>query len=187
MIADGMKDNIAARTCWMPIATPEGEFIARYSGRGLCGLEFPSGTKGRKNEARSGQAPARVRQWHAVASKALRRALAGRLPRKLPPLDLSIGTDFQRKVWHALRKIGRGRTRSYGQVAQAIGNPKAVRAVGGACGANPIPVLVPCHRVLAANSGLGGFSAGLNWKRTLLGREGIRRLVRGKRQGARHP
>jgi O-6-methylguanine DNA methyltransferase len=59
-------------------------------------------------------------------------------------------------------------------VAQAIGNPMAVRAVGGACGANPIPVFVPCHRVVAANSGLGGFSDGLYWKRALLKREGVR-------------
>jgi O-6-methylguanine DNA methyltransferase len=77
-------------------------------------------------------------------------------------------------VWRALRRIALGQTWSYSQVARAIGNPKAARAVGGACGANPIPVFVPCHRVLAANSGLGGFSGGLNRKRTLLKREGIR-------------
>ncbi len=70
-------------------------------------------------------------------------------------------------------KIGCGRTLSYGQVAAAIGNPKALRAVGGACGANPVPVFVPCHRVLAANDGIGGFSSGLDWKRKLLAREGI--------------
>jgi len=70
-------------------------------------------------------------------------------------------------------KIKFGRTQSYGELAAAIGNPKAVRAVGGACGANPIPVLVPCHRVLAANQKIGGFSSGLEWKRKLLGREGI--------------
>jgi len=72
-----------------------------------------------------------------------------------------------------LRKIARGRTKSYGEIARAVGNPKAVRAVGGACGANPIPVLVPCHRVLAANNKLGGFSGGLNWKRELLAGEGV--------------
>jgi O-6-methylguanine DNA methyltransferase len=91
----------------------------------------------------------------------------------LPPLDVSVGTAFQQRVWSALRKIGCGQTQSYGEIAQAIGKPKAVRAVGGACGANPIPVLVPCHRVLAANRKLGGFSGGLNWKRTLLAREGV--------------
>jgi O-6-methylguanine DNA methyltransferase len=86
---------------------------------------------------------------------------------------LSNGTTFQRKVWNTLRKIARGRTKSYGKIARAIGKPKAVRAVGGACGANPIPVLVPCHRVLAANKKLGGFSGGLKWKRELLAREGV--------------
>ena len=62
--------------------------------------------------------------------------------------------------------------KSYGQVAQGIGRPGAVRAVGQACGANPIPVMIPCHRVLAAGGKLGGFSSGLDWKRKLLAREG---------------
>jgi O-6-methylguanine DNA methyltransferase len=103
----------------------------------------------------------------------LKNVLAGRSPKKFPPLDLSNGTTFQRNVWRALRKIQRGKTESYGEIARAVGRPKAVRAVGGACGANPIPVLVPCHRVLAANKKLGGFSGGLNWKRKLLTREGV--------------
>lgn len=71
-------------------------------------------------------------------------------------------------------KIPAGKTKSYGEIATAIKNPKAVRAVGGACGANPIPVLVPCHRILAANKKIGGFSGGLDWKRSLLAREGIK-------------
>ena len=158
----------------MPIATRDGEFIARYSREGLCGLEFPSVAKQRKNEAGVPPPAAQVGRWHAAASKALRLALAGRPPKRLPPMDLSGGTGFQQRVWRTLRQIARGRTWSYARVAQAIGNPKAVRAVGGACGANPIPVFVPCHRVVAANGGLGGFSGGLNWKRALLKREGIR-------------
>jgi len=72
-----------------------------------------------------------------------------------------------------MRRIACGRTKSYGDIARAIGNPKAVRAVGGACGANLIPVLLPCHRVLAVNGKIGGFSGGLDWKRTLLRREGV--------------
>ncbi len=103
----------------------------------------------------------------------LKSSLAGRKPKNLPPLDLSGGTEFQKRVWNALRKISTGRTKSYGEIAQAIGKPKAVRAVGGACGANPVPVFVPCHRVLAANKKLGGFSGGLDWKRSLLAREGV--------------
>ena len=169
-----MKGDIAARAHGMPIPTPDGEFIARYSRHGLCGLEFPSGTRQRNSEAVATQPTARIRRWHGAASKALRLALAGRPPGRLPPLDLSSGTTFQQRVWQTLRKIAWGRTWSYAQVAQAIGNPKAVRAVGGACGANPVPVFIPCHRVLAADGSLGGFSGGLNWKRALLKREGIR-------------
>lgn len=69
--------------------------------------------------------------------------------------------------------IPRGETKSYGEIAMELHRPLASRAVGGACGANPIPVLVPCHRVLAANGRLGGFSGGLEWKRRLLAIEGI--------------
>ena len=168
-----MKGDVPTPTHGIPIPTPDGEFIARYSRQGFCGLEFPSGTKRRKKEMVIARPAAQVRRWHAAVSKALRLALAGRPLKALPPIDLSSGTQFQQRVWHTLRKIPRGRTWSYAQVAQAIGNPKAVRAVGGACGANPIPVFVPCHRVVAANSCLGGFSGGLNWKRALLKREGI--------------
>ena len=116
--------------------------------------------------------PAKIRAWHRMTETALKNILAGRKPKKLPPLDLA-GTEFQKSVWNALRKISPGKTKSYGEIARAIGKPKAVRAVGGACGANPVPVLVPCHRVLAANKKLGGFSGGLDWKRSLLKREGI--------------
>ena len=108
-----------------------------------------------------------------MTTRAVREVLAGGTQGELPPLDLSAGTEFQQSVWNALRKIARGRTKSYGEVAAVIGRPKALRAVGGACGANPIPLLVPCHRVLAANHKLGGFSGGLDWKRKLLGREGL--------------
>jgi len=77
------------------------------------------------------------------------------------------GTEFQKAVWNEMKKIPRGQTRTYGQIAKAVGRPKAVRAVGSACGANPIPLFIPCHRVTAKNS-LGGFGAGLPWKKLLL-------------------
>ena len=80
------------------------------------------------------------------------------------------GTPFQLAVWAALRRIPYGEVRTYGEVASMIGNPKAVRAVGGACHANPCPIFTPCHRVVAAN-GPGGFGAGLENKRKLLALE----------------
>lgn len=168
-----MNTDSAARIYNLPIPTPDGEFIACYSGQGLCGLKFPSGALRRKRAVGAARPPAPVHEWHATARKALKLALTGQAPGSLPPLDLSSGTEFQQRVWRVLRGITPGRTRSYAELARAIGRAKAVRAVGNACGANPIPVLVPCHRVLAANEGLGGFSAGMKWKRLLLAREGI--------------
>ena len=156
----------------LPLQTPDGTFLARYSEKGLAGLEFPSHGNG-ETPSPQGVMPAQIRQWHRKTAAALKRSLAGRAPGILPPLDLSSGTDFQQHVWGALREICSGKTRSYGEIARAIGKPKAVRAVGGACGANPIPVFVPCHRVLAADQKIGGFSSGLDWKRRLLAREGI--------------
>ncbi|MBW2617772.1 MAG: methylated-DNA--[protein]-cysteine S-methyltransferase [Deltaproteobacteria bacterium] len=82
------------------------------------------------------------------------------------------GTDFQRAVWRALAAIPYGRVATYGQVAERIGRPKAARAVGQAVGANPMAVVIPCHRVVASN-GLGGFGGGLSRKRLLLGLEGV--------------
>jgi len=85
-------------------------------------------------------------------------------------LDLS-GTAFQRAVWTAARFIPYGETRSYKWVAEQIDKPKAVRAVGQALGRNPLPIIVPCHRVLASNGNLGGFAGGLEMKRFLLNLE----------------
>ena len=84
-----------------------------------------------------------------------------------------VGTVFQLAVWAALRSIPYGAVCSYGDVARAIGSPRAARAVGQANGANPIPIVIPCHRVIAGDRTIGGFSGGLGIKRHLLGVEGI--------------
>lgn len=88
------------------------------------------------------------------------------------PVRLEGMTDFGRQVLGACAEIPWGETVTYGELAQRIGNPGAVRAVGGALGRNPLPIVIPCHRVLAA-SGIGGFSGGLDWKRLLLGLENV--------------
>jgi methylated-DNA-[protein]-cysteine S-methyltransferase len=88
-------------------------------------------------------------------------------------LPEGIGTPFQRRVWQALIQIPRGRCATYGGLARALGlPPNSARAVGLACGANPLPILVPCHRVVSAAGELTGFSGGLPWKRALLELEG---------------
>ncbi len=82
------------------------------------------------------------------------------------------GTEFQRRVWRAIGRIPWGETRSYRWVAAQAGRPRAVRAAANACGANPLPVVIPCHRVIASDGGIGGFTGGIGLKRELLGIEG---------------
>lgn len=103
----------------------------------------------------------------------LKAYFARKLDRFSLPLDF-VGTEFQKNVWEALLKIPFGQTRSYLQIAQQIGNPKAVRAVGAANGKNPISIVVPCHRVIGANGKLTGFAGGLPTKQYLLDIEHIR-------------
>jgi len=158
------------------LPTPHGEFLAHFSAEGLARLDFP--TKRERGQAVTlSELPVPFRAWAEQTQAALLAALnpaARRNPRlALPPLDLSRGTKFRLRVWEELRGIPRGEARSYGEIAEELGKCKAARAVGGACGANPVPVLIPCHRVLAANGGLGGFSGGLEWKRRLLAIEGV--------------
>src|SRR5271154_4633261 len=163
-----MKNNFVE----LPISTRDGKFIAHYSEKGLTEIDWPKVGRASPRAAKKQIVPAKIKSWHRTTETALKKILAGKKS-KLPPLDWTGKTDFQKSVWRQMLKISTGKTKSYGEIASAIGNPKAVRAVGGACGANPVPVLVPCHRVLAANKKIGGFSGGLDWKRSLLKREGI--------------
>lgn len=103
-------------------------------------------------------------------------------PAKLP-VDPR-GTPFQLRVWAALRKVPRGEVRSYGEIAETIGASQAARAVGAACGANPAPIAIPCHRVVGASMTLGGFSGGLERKIQLLQLEGMRVLFDAKNSKA---
>ena len=110
------------------------------------------------------------------APAASREALAAYFHGEFSALDhipvQTNGTEFQREVWSALRRIPAGKTLSYGEVAAQIGRPKAVRAVGLANGANPIGIVVPCHRVIGANANLTGYAGGIERKRWLLRHEG---------------
>ena len=105
-----------------------------------------------------------------AAIEQIRDYLAGRRTDFDLQLDVR-GTDFQLAVWRELERIPYGETRSYAQVARTIGHDRAVRAVGAANGANPIPLILPCHRVIAADGGLGGYGGGLDLKRRLLAME----------------
>ena len=106
--------------------------------------------------------------WTDPARRALEKYLLGGATEFDVPLDLDVGTPFQRRVWAAARKIPYGSVVSYAELARMAGSPKAFRAVGNALGANPIPIVVPCHRVIHDDRSIGGFSSGLAWKRYLL-------------------
>lgn len=165
-----IKSNNHQPLIRLPLATAAGAFIAEYSDHGLASLDFPSDANPPPG---SMAVPPEIRRWHSLTTRAVKTALAGKSPAELPPLDLTRGTAFQQTVWRELQKIPGGQTLSYGQIAAALGRPSAARAVGGACGANPVPLLVPCHRVLAAGGRPGGFSGGMAWKRRLLAAEGV--------------
>ncbi len=147
---------------------------------GLCAVAAESGDRVAKSLRR------RFGAWdeaegdpHDVAP-ALRRYFGGELDalRGLP-LDLA-GTEFQRSVWVELGRIPVGETRTYADVAAAIGRPTALRAVGAANGANPVAVVVPCHRVVGTDGSLHGYAGGLALKRALLAHEGV--VVKKERQ-----
>jgi len=108
--------------------------------------------------------------WTGAARAKLERYLAGRGNASTldVPLDLAKGTSFQRRVWDAARKIPYGTVVSYAELARMAGYVGASRAVGNAMGANPVPIVVPCHRVVHSDRSIGGFSSGLHWKRFLL-------------------
>lgn len=119
-------------------------------------------------ELLDGQASPRLR----AAQAQLTDYLAGRRQSFDLPLDLSRGTTFQRKVWRTLRYVSYGQLRSYQWVAVRVGGSQYARAVGNAVGANPMPIVIPCHRIVAQDASLGGFSGGLPTKRQLLTLEG---------------
>jgi len=96
------------------------------------------------------------------------------------PIDLSRGTPFQRQVWRVLQRVPYGKLRSYQWIAARVGGRRYARAVGNAVGANPLPIVVPCHRIVAQDASLGGFSCGLPMKRKLLTLEGTLSMLRSK-------
>ena len=147
------------------------------SSSGIRAIEFTGGQASRPvaEGARNDTNPLLLE-----AARQLRAYFAGTLREFQLPLDMR-GTDFQKRVWRQLESIPYGETRSYSQVALAIGLPHAVRAVGAANGANPIAIVVPCHRVIGAGGKLVGYGGGLPLKKRLLELEGAVPLSMGFR------
>ncbi len=143
--------------------SPVGPLLLAGDPNALCLVRF-------ENSKRSLAPHAGWKQNRAAFAEVIRQLQAyfcGELKEFDLPLALE-GTDFQLRVWSALRTIPYGETISYARLAARIGNPKAVRAVGLANGSNPIPIIIPCHRVIGSDGGLTGFGGGLSTKKKLL-------------------
>jgi methylated-DNA-[protein]-cysteine S-methyltransferase len=151
------------------ISSPVGELTLVASAQGLAAILWENDSPRRVRLNITAQDPS-----HPVlleTERQLGEYFAGTRQRFTVPLDFA-GTQFQRDVWQALLTIPFGQTRSYGQIAQQLGNPKAVRAVGAANGKNPISIIAPCHRVIGSTGKLTGFAGGLEAKAYLLELEG---------------
>ena len=146
------------------LSTPLGTLTLEATDRGLSSVRFPN-----RAEPFSGKSP--DNPAISQAKRELTDYFAGELKQFSVPLDWQ-GTDFQQSVWEALTHIPYGETVSYADVARAIGRPKSARPTGGAVGANPLPIIVPCHRVIGSDQTLTGFTGGLNIKVALLELEG---------------
>ena len=174
--AKKMPEHAANALNRIKIDTPLGEMTAVFSRKGLCLLEFTDQqTLSRELQAvmRHHNAEKCIEQKTADTEN-LRRQLAeyfaGRRQNFDIPLDL-IGTPFQQQVWHILQTIPYGDTCSYKQQAEALANPKAVRAVAAANGANKISIIIPCHRVIGKDGGRIGYGGGLSRKQWLIAHE----------------
>ncbi len=151
-------------TFTLPMDTPVGQLVLESDGDVLIGIWLP--TTGRQATS-AGHAPPVLKE----TATQLEEYFAGERTEFDVPMELD-GTEFQRQVWAELSRIPYAETISYGELARRVGRPKGPRAVGQANGRNPIPIIVPCHRVLASN-GIGGYGGGLPMKRALLAVEGV--------------
>jgi AraC family transcriptional regulator, regulatory protein of adaptative response / methylated-DNA-[protein]-cysteine methyltransferase len=150
-----------------------GKALVAESGKGVCAIFLGGDAKALQRELADRFPKAELVQGDKAFGKRIAQVIGFiEAPGRSFDLPLDVqGTAFQQKVWNALRRIPAGATASYADIAHAIGSPKAVRAVAGACGANPVAVAIPCHRVVAKDGGLGGYHWGAARKRKLLDRE----------------
>jgi len=158
------------------LGTPIGTLVLVVRDGRVCALEFGERWPRRRRllERRFGGLELRATTDPAGVASRLARYFEGDV-RALDDIPVDVtGTPFQRKVWTALREIAPGAVASYQQIARRIGAPTAVRAVGAANGANPVAIVVPCHRVIGADGQLTGYAGGLDRKRWLLAHEGAR-------------
>lgn len=148
---------------WATLQTAKGPVRVGWGKQGLSRIELGA----------SGKDSASIPDELKSLKQDLENFFSGRKTRFKVRLNLTDEPEFTRKVLQACARIPFGEIRTYGDLAREVGNPRAARAVGQALARNPIPVVIPCHRVLGSGGGLGGFGCGLDWKRFLLSLEGV--------------
>ena len=170
---EGTRISFTIVKCPAGPAGSLGRLLLASTERGICRVTMgeradvlESGLRSEYPAADIHRDDQRLKDW----GTAVLRHLQGDQPNLKLPLDLRASV-FQRKVWEALQTIPYGKTRSYGEIARAVGQPKAARAVGHACATNPVAVVIPCHRVIQQNGSLGGYAWGLKRKQALLAKE----------------
>jgi O-6-methylguanine DNA methyltransferase len=153
-----IKSSAPLLVTWGVVSSPVGRLvIGMTEKKQLCRIAFLP----------KGKAEAVITKWRKEWRKT--EFIKGAIPKNWTQKAILLtGTKFQHTVWRAMAIVPKGYATTYGEIARFIGKPKSSRAVGAACGANPVPYIVPCHRVVAANGGLGGFSGGLDIKKKLL-------------------
>ena len=150
-------------------------FLIAKNEKGVCNIEFSSGKKmflkmlSGRNDGVIKYSPARLKS----EMRQIKEYFSGKRKKFTMKLDMN-GTPFQKKVWNAIAGVGYGKTASYAGLAKKIRNPKALRAVGSACGKNPLPIVIPCHRIISKDGSIGGFGGGVSLKRKMLAVEKVR-------------
>ena len=157
--------------------SPFGPLLLAATPRGLVKLSLPGHDPEEALEDLAARISPRVLEAPARLDETRRELdlyFEGKLTEFDLPLDWRLSRDFRRRALRAIDRIPYGKTRSYTEIARSAGNERAVRAAGSACGSNPIPIVVPCHRVLRTGGALGGYGGGLPMKEALLKLEGVR-------------
>lgn len=155
------------------VGSPLGRLLVAATRRGICAVSLGASDAVLTRSLRREFPRAEIHQGRKGLARyvsSLVRHLEGREPRLDLPLDVQ-GTAFQVRVWEELRRIPYGETRSYGEIARAVGKPGAARAVGRACATNPAPLVIPCHRVVGSNGSMTGYGLGISRKKALLKKE----------------
>ncbi len=169
--AEGLLDVAYAN-----VDSPFGPLLLAATPRGLVRINLPAYDPEETLEELAAKVSPRVLEAPAKLDRARRELdlyFDGKLTEFGLPIDWQLTGGFRGKVQHAINRIPYGQTRTYTEMARSAGNERAVRAAGTACGSNPIPVVVPCHRVLRSGGGLGGYGGGLPMKEALLKMEGV--------------